>query len=281
MSRWATSFGWLRTCLATATGLGLGLAQAPASAMAQDSIPWPPANRLTVAVVLRGVELRGDTLRIRYQLASAATSEQQGWIFAVRSGGAVVRVRAPLGWYGSHGVFSDSAAVDWSSLVRAVQLAPGASLDGFEFDAIGALDIVGFIVAGRVPVPVVTDSTEGLLKAPPSAWSDAFRGQTVGVVAPPADSSPPGLAARLAALQNRVCDELGWISNRGVCQSLRMKLDSASASLGGGQAQAAVERLRAYLQELEAQHGAEPGKHVNDSAYWLLKVNVEYLLARL
>jgi len=36
--------------------------------------------------------------------------------------------------------------------------------------------------------------------------------------------------------------------------------------------------LRRFLSELEAQHGAGP---VNDNAYWLLKVNAEFLLRRL
>jgi hypothetical protein len=258
-----------------------GVAQPTARALAQDSIPWPRADRLSVTVSVPTVQIRGDTLRVRYRLASGAGSEQAGIFFAVRCPGTVVRARGPLGWYASFGLIGDSAAVDWSSLAKQTDLAIGSALAGFEFEAIGALDIVGFLVQGDHPLPVATDSTERLVMAPPSVWADAARGQTIGVVAPPADSSPSGLTARLAALQNRVCDALGWISNRGVCQSLRAKLDDAAAAIGRGGAQAAAGQLGAYVQELDAQHGPEPGKHVNDSAYWLLRVNAEYVLARL
>ena len=37
--------------------------------------------------------------------------------------------------------------------------------------------------------------------------------------------------------------------------------------------------LRAFLAELDARHG--PGMPVSDNAYWLLKVNGEYLLAHM
>lgn len=250
-------------------------------ARAQDSIPWPRGDRLTVTVSVREVQARGDTLRIRYRLASASRSEQSGELFAVRSGGVVVRVKAPLGWYASHGTIADSSVVDWSSLVVRMDLAPGKSLDGFEFEAVGALDVVSFLVHGHVQPPVVTDSTEGLLQSAPSVWADAFRGQTIGVVAVPVDPSPVALIHRLDTLGGRACGELGWIPSEEVCRMLRAKLAGAAASLAAGQTQAAAAQLTAYLHALDAQRGTEPGKHVSDSAYWLLKVNAEYVLAKL
>lgn len=90
-------------------------------------------------------------------------------------------------------------------------------------------------------------------------------GWTVGPTIPPEKMT----VRVLAALLDRVCGKLGWISSMGACQALRVKLTSASQRV----------QLSAFLAELEAQHG--PGKDVNDNAYWLLKVNGEYVLAHM
>jgi len=82
----------------------------------------------------------------------------------------------------------------------------------------------------------------------------------------------------LGELLGRACGELGWIGQVGVCQSLRIKLGPAGRS-GQHEDDARKDSLRAFIAELDAQHG--PGKPVSDNAYWLLKVNAEYLLAHM
>jgi FIMAH domain-containing protein len=84
----------------------------------------------------------------------------------------------------------------------------------------------------------------------------------------------------LADLESQVCT-LEWISSDGVCHSLQVKLDQARLALSQGRTESAKGQLGAFVEELAAQHGPEPGKHVNDNAYWLLKVNAEFLAARL
>ncbi|HEX7118663.1 MAG TPA: hypothetical protein VF212_07750 [Longimicrobiales bacterium] len=82
----------------------------------------------------------------------------------------------------------------------------------------------------------------------------------------------------LSTLVDRACTDLAWITNSGVCRSLQAKLDAAARALERGQPGAARGPLASFLQELDAQHGTGPGKHVSDNAYWLLKINVEYVL---
>ena len=79
----------------------------------------------------------------------------------------------------------------------------------------------------------------------------------------------------------RVCGNLAWITHPGICRSLEAKLEAAARSLGRGNARSARGQLQSFLNELDAQHGPEPGKHVNASAYALLNANVAYLLERL
>ena len=101
-------------------------------------------------------------------------------------------------------------------------------------------------------------------------------GLTIGPTYAPDDVTLPLTRDLLdAACQN------DWITQPGVCHSLQVKLDNASAALARGDPGAATGQLRAFLNELEAQHGPEPGKHVTDNGYWLLKINVEHLLSRL
>lgn len=67
--------------------------------------------------------------------------------------------------------------------------------------------------------------------------------------------------------------ELGWIDDSGVCGGLRSQLERARAA---ARTETIREHLLSFLAELEAEHGSEPGKHVNDNAYWLLKTNAEF-----
>ncbi len=64
-------------------------------------------------------------------------------------------------------------------------------------------------------------------------------------------------------------------------RSLQAKLDAATRSLARGNAASACGQLEAFLRELDAQHGPQPGKHIDDNAYTLLKIGIEYLLRRL
>jgi hypothetical protein len=79
----------------------------------------------------------------------------------------------------------------------------------------------------------------------------------------------------------RTCGELRWIDNRGLCTSLEAKLDASAAALARGNPAAARRALLAFLEELSAQSGVQPGKHVTMEAYALLSVNARQLLATL
>lgn len=78
-----------------------------------------------------------------------------------------------------------------------------------------------------------------------------------------------------------ICGTLLWVTQQGVCNSLQVKLIQAARSFDRGHQDVTRGQLEAFLAELDAQHGAQPGKHVSDNAYWLLRVNAEYLLSRM
>jgi hypothetical protein len=87
------------------------------------------------------------------------------------------------------------------------------------------------------------------------------------------------LVERLGHVAAQACS-LEWVTNEGVCRSLQAKTDAAARSIERD-ADAARRQISAFIAELDAQHGPEPGKHVNDNAYWLLRINAEYILAQM
>lgn len=72
---------------------------------------------------------------------------------------------------------------------------------------------------------------------------------------------------------------LGWVTDQNVCASLGAKLDQAHQALSQGDNAGARAQLGSFLTLLTGQHG--PGLAVNDNAYWLLKVNAEFVLSRI
>ncbi len=245
---------------------------------AQDSIPWPQGNRLQVTVTARVVERPGDTIELVYSVANAASSEQAAQTFVVRTFISQYGMAGPAQWLGRRGMVQDSTAAQWFSIAREAFILPGASLGGFVLSGVGLLDIVPYRVKGHSDPPVYDDSQPWLIKTPPSFWANAVAGFTIGIVPIPEPVNVEERTRSLRQLTERSCVELGWITDQGVCRSLLAKLAAAIRALEGGRTEAARGTLDGFLAELDAQHGPEPGKHVNDSAFWLLGVSAEFLL---
>ena len=79
---------------------------------------------------------------------------------------------------------------------------------------------------------------------------------------------------------------LGWIKNKGIENSLDVKLDNAKKKLEQGNNIATKNILNAFINEVEAQgcavyENCPSGKHLTPEAYGLLKYNVQYLLNKL
>jgi hypothetical protein len=89
-------------------------------------------------------------------------------------------------------------------------------------------------------------------------------------------SSPGTLLASLGRQLEASC-RVAWITDGGICQSLRSKLQAASAALARGESGTAANQLGALTNELNAQRG----KSVNESAYALLGEAASYLVSRL
>jgi hypothetical protein len=174
---------------------------------------------------------------------------------------------ATLDWYGSHGGFEGD--ID--------SIAPGDSLPGF---ALRSPYLPGVRKSWAAPT-FKSCCTElrppGQSSEPENPNPSEFKilGWTVAPMYPPGKVT----LGVVQALLGRVCGGLRWVSDPSVCQDLRAKLNEAAPSRQRGDLEVAKSAVRAFVDELEAQHGA--GKPVSDNAYWLLKVNAEYVLSHL
>ncbi len=265
-----------------AVGGGAAALLLTATALSQ-TIPWPRGDRLTAVVSLDSVAPGGaGVLSFRYRLENRPGSEQSARILMIETRVPVLDLVAPEParlWVHAGPQTADSLAF-WGSASREQDVRPGSARTGFTLVATSGLPgVVHFWVQGRFDVPTVTEAQEDSVAEVPRVEDNSFAGLVAGPVLV-TDFSPGALLARLSGLHTQVC-EIGWITNAGVCHSLEAKLDAARTSLGRGDTQSTKGQLGAFLDELAAQRGPEPGKHVTANAYWLLKINAEFLLSRL
>jgi hypothetical protein len=261
--------------------------------------------------LLTYTDLYGDTYTVRVEAADKIDPQLDVQITA--SEGALVyrylltnkvssMARSPVFWLqipcpmGESDV-TVSAPAPWFALVAALEGAqychyspgtfnftPGTTLEGLELSTVWLPTVVDVRVVGAANRPL-WPSEEGMVPGAVYDLADQVQGYTGGWVTLPAvgPGYPPealadpaeGLGLVRSDLA-RAC-ELEWISPRGVCNSLEQKLENASRALDRGQPNAARGELGALVAELDAQRG----KHVNENAYWLLKTNAEYVLARI
>ena len=174
---------------------------------------------------------------------------------------AFLSIDATLDWYGIAG-----GAVDEDSIP------PGAGLSGF---GVRSTYLPGIRTVRAEPTwqsccsQPDPGSEEG---EHPSPDSFAVAGTTIGPTRAPSDvTGSAGVALVIDDLDD-IC-VLGWIDDGGVCNSLRVKLVQAQASIIADRP-AARQQLQAFLNELDAQRG----QHVNENAYWLLRTLAEHVI---
>ncbi len=244
-------------------------------AQGTPALAWERHDRLRVVVSATSQRRPGDTLLIDYRLANSAQSAQRAELFVVRQNVRAYDFLGPVAWLPDSGNVADSMATSWAALEQSI--APGESADGFRQLAVGLLTITHYRVSGAAPTPqAILDADEDSLPPKPTVWENAVSGYTLGVDPLPTAASPASLGARLRNLLVRSC-RLGWIDPPGVCNSLLVKLDAATRSIGKGSFESARGQLQALANEVEAQRDHK----LTSEAASLLSANLAALLARL
>lgn len=171
----------------------------------------------------------------------------------------------------------------WGSGERSVVL-PGQSLQGFQINSRGLPGIREFrIQPDLIPPSEESDITAEQIRAVKDKV--AFTGKTIGSTAPPADFKPLDFLDRIISMKHEAFS-FGWINDKGIENSLDVKLDNAKKAMERGNIVAAKNILNAFVNEVEAQgckshDDCPPGKHIVPEAYALLKYNAQYLMDKL
>lgn len=240
----------------------------------------PPGTNLVVDVRVAAVSMRGDTTEVTYVLRNNATSAERLFGFTVDAPSPVRRISRPEpqeNWLAEVAYATRSVAA-WGALGQ--QMMPGQESPPLEFEAVGLPAIVTSWVEGYYPPSTEIPSDTLPLEDPMVGLEGhSVRGSTVGVEPFPSDLGGGNLLLRLRGLLDQSCGDLGWISNALVCATLGANLDNARQAVSQGDAATARNHLTIFLTQLEAEHAG--GVVVNDSAYWLLKVNGEFIHGRL
>jgi len=211
-----------------------------------------------------------DSIFVRYRVNTSGRQTASVVVVAVRA--PVQRMEGPSSeWVLESPKPGDSLAT-WRSGSAAADVVPGTFRTGFVLTAASGLpDIVTYWVEGRSGSALAADAA-GMAQ-------HGGQGQTVGIAAV-ADQSPGALLSRLYNLQIQACT-LAWITNRGDCNSLLNKVAAAREELSRNHPQPAAQQLEALLRQLNGKHSPGAWESVTDNAYWLLRANTEFVMARL
>jgi ABC-2 type transport system permease protein len=144
-------------------------------------------------------------------------------------------------------------------------LEPGESDSSFSFTTTGLPRPATYYVKGNNGD--LSFDTEDLI-------SNSVTGITLGPYNPPENASVFTDSVRSYTIQ--AC-ELGWITNKGICNSLQKKLDNVKRQLERGNTKTAGNVLGAFINQVQALKD----KKLSSEGYGLLYYNAVYLLEKL
>jgi len=218
--------------------------------------------------------------KYEYKLYSKPASLQNMWHFVIETQVSCTEINAPSGWLGDYCEKLPTVShpiVSWGSESELFRLRPGKFLEGFSFQSRGIPGIVTSYNQGYVPHRWYPEGMAVDEDLPPKWPENSVQKKTIGPVHPPPEPvDGVSFIDRIISLKHQAF-QLGWITNAGIKNSLDQKLDNAKKKLQQKMNNAAKNILFAFINELEAQRG----KHLDDNAFYLLKVNAEFLISKL
>jgi len=195
----------------------------------------------------------------------------------------VTEVSAPDGWYALSEDSRHTGEHVCAFGEKSSPIAPGGRLGGFHIRShllpgVVGVDVWGRLEQGPTQFPGVIDGRPELMELADSiqggkgGWVDV---ETVGpAVSSESIADPVSGTDHLVGVLSQACD-LAWLDDSdGICHSLQVKLEQARASIAADRP-AARYQMQSFLNELDAQRG----QHVDESAYWLLTVLGQHVLA--
>jgi hypothetical protein len=230
--------------------------------------------------------MSADTTRVQYVLSNRAQSQESLFTFTVKAPAPVVSITNPAArtdWTVATAWGSRSVAT-WAALGENI-VRPGASSPTLEFRARGLPGIDSAWYGGHFSPPATNEADPDTTKYVDVPVVDQLVAnnvltKTVGIDFIAAGTTDSALIVRLGSLRGQACT-LSWVTDATLCSSLQAKLDKATKDLHLGKNASAKTDLQGFNSLLTTNHGPGTSQKVGDSAYWLLKVNADYVIGRL
>lgn len=229
-----------------------------------------PRNALNAEVSVV-VKLLKDKYEYSYSVLNTGDSRQSIEAFAVRNISKKPEdVGKPENWrFNPHVKYR---LVSWQVDLFLEQhpdalLEPGESDSSFSFTSTGLPRPATYYVKGNNGD--LSFDTDDLV-------NNSVSETTLGPYNPPDPFDAGAFTDSLRSYTAQAC-ELKWITNKGICRSLEVKLENVDRQLERGNANTAANNLQAFLNEVEALKE----KQISSEAYALLHYNGTYLKEKL
>ena len=246
--------------------------------LAQDSTFNYPSRSNIQSEIKNSIVKIDSIFRYKYSLINDAESEQDIQEFYVEFFAKIINTSNPENWI-SLVSKKTLPVVIWESNNKMHDLKPNYELDGFFFESLGFPKIINYYIAGYVDEPEFNEGDAPPYKATTglNVFKNSLKGITLGPWLPDSSISLEAFTDTLQTFHSRSCEELGWITNKGICNSLEVKIRNVKRHLERGKAKQAGNVLNAFLSEVQAQRG----KHITEEGYALLYYNAQYLQQRI
>ncbi len=293
------------------------IAGAPAYALTPEDIGIELRNKASGTVSVSINATNPVRTEYRYMVRNEPTSQRAIDSFNVQLNVPfdTTGLRAPKGWTsrgccvvdnkreGSTGI----RTTGWIYDADGALVQPGASQDGFVFEASSATipSIKRYFIESftELDTPIGEPGDENEEKVITNLvdfFNNSTSGLTLGPDPLPVAIDVPALIDRLIALKHQSAS-LGWLGNAKFVAKLDKRLDQAKAALARDKKKLARTRLSQFVHELTKAHkdhdddrrdkhedgrGKDNDDHkdkkfVNDEAFQLLKINADFIIAKL
>ncbi|MEK7388579.1 MAG: hypothetical protein AAB036_02655 [Elusimicrobiota bacterium] len=232
-----------------------------------------------------------------YSLRNLSSARQVLFAFDLSIGSTPISVRSPVGWMAVT-LPQPNSYISWTSVDAGIN--PGSQLGGFsmksnDIPGIVALRLAGLADSIRYPDEPPADVAEAVLKLQREARNSFVTLYSVG----PSTftyTSPLPAVDRLIGIKHQAAS-LGWLGNAKFVAKLDKRLDQAKAALARDKKKLARVRLTQFAHDLTKVHQKDggksdshddknkadrhPEKFVNNEAFQLLKINADFIIAKL
>ncbi|MDD5302149.1 MAG: hypothetical protein PHS14_03485 [Elusimicrobia bacterium] len=252
----------------------------------------PAATNIAPSVVVSVALSTDSTFEYSYEIISGSASAQDIGDFSLKVGTIAIipNIKSPPGWISVSNTFGTRGLLAWGA-VAASRIKPKTSTSGFVIFSQNPPDIRDSLIRGFVPVPVVNFVDENT-PAARDIEEDSVHIPTIGPGAF-AFTDTASSIDRLISLKHQVASR-GWLGNAKFVLKLDKRLDQAKAALAQNKKTLARTRLTQFIHDLTAAHKDSEHEHgdkdkddrrrekfVNDEAFQLLKINADFIIAKL